>query len=101
MLLSSNWVRTSPFHGEDCGFEFRREYNKIKIMTELNAEEKEYYEAVLAVLKEQRVNTEREVLYETDGGNSVFMKGRFVGYSLNSLVCYVAEIQGKKVEWLE
>jgi hypothetical protein len=70
-------------------------------MTELNAEEKEYYEAVLKQLKDLNVNTEREVLYETDGGNSVFMKGRFVGHSLNSLVCYVAKIQGKKVEWLD
>lgn len=70
-------------------------------MTELSAEEKEYYEAVLKQLKELNVNTEREVLYETDGGNSVLMRGIFAGYSVNSLVCYVAKIQGKKVEWLD
>ena len=28
MLLSSKWFRTSPFHGEACGFESRREYKK-------------------------------------------------------------------------
>lgn len=70
-------------------------------MIELNAEDKQFYEDVLEQLKELRVDTTKDVLYETDGGNSVLMRGKCAGYSVNSLVCYVAKIQGKEVEWLD
>ena len=70
-------------------------------MIELNDKEKKYYQAVLKYLDKFGINTTRDVLYETDGGNMVFMRGRFVGCTLNELVTYVAKIQGKKTEWLD
>jgi hypothetical protein len=70
-------------------------------MIELSAEEKQFYEDVLEQLKQLGVNTDREILYETDGGNSVLMRGKCAGHSVNWLVSYVAKIQGKEVEWLD
>jgi len=70
-------------------------------MIELSAEDKQFYEDVLEQLKQLNVDTTKDVLYETDGGNSVLMRGKCAGYSVNSLVCYVAKIQGKEVEWLD
>lgn len=75
-------------------------------MKQLTQKEQFYYKEALMVLEYFNKDTSRDTLYLTDGGNSVIMKSdnkfsdQFIGHSINSIVEYVAEVQGKKTEWI-
>ena len=71
----------------------------------MNKKEEKYYKRAIKFLEYFGTDLSRDILYLTDGGNSVIMNPKtewqeFLGYSINSIVKYVAKIQNKKTEWL-
>ncbi|MCK9273102.1 hypothetical protein M0P65_06155 [Candidatus Gracilibacteria bacterium] len=68
--------------------------------------EEEYLQKCLEVLDYFRVDYTKDIIKLTDGGNSCIMNPNsefyelFGGYSVNSIIEYVAKKLNKKVKWI-
>lgn len=69
-------------------------------MKELSEKERETYDKAVKLLTEFGVDCSAPVIEHDSGCNSVICKGEFGGYSIYSLIKYVAQIQGKKTKYI-